>query len=430
MTRSDDTRSPAHRLAGLDGRARRDAGVLTPERPAPTLEPGPRLDPPTVPLPIPGTWPLGEPESTAGPAPGARAPGRGLVRDRYAPVEPEDALGPSFVSRTGPGDPSRLRRAARPGPDDDPGHRPRPEDRDHAPGAPRAQSPAAEDPAHLDDLPDTTSHGARPPLWRRVALRWLPPSLVGARVDPGRPGAIALVLVVVVAAFGAGIGVWANRPVAQPVSGLPEVHAGAAGPTGREKAAGHPGTPVPGAPVASGPVGANPVVVSVVGKVRRPGLVRLTDGARVADALDAAGGTRPGVDLTAMNLARRLGDGEQIAIGVPPARDAAPAVTAPGAEPASGTEPGAATASGGGTGGSAGSSAGAGAAGGKAQGKVDLNRGTLQDFDALPGVGPVTAQKIIDWRTKNGRFSRVEQLREIDGIGERRFSQLKEVVSL
>lgn len=264
-----------------------------------------------------------------------------------------------------------------------------------------------------DEEPDLDRHGARPPAWRRVAARWLPPSLAGARVDPGRPGAVLLVLVVLVGALVAGVGVWANRPTAQAVAGLPEV----ASPTAGAAGAAGPG-PVPAVAATPGPL-----VVSVVGKVARPGLVRVPDGARVADAVDAAGGALPGVDLSVLNLARRLGDGEQIALGVPPAPDAAPVLPAPGAEPASGAEPGTSA----GTGGSGPRSA-TGAAGPGA--KVDLNRATEQDLDALPGIGPVTAAKILDWRSRNGRFSRVEQLREVDGIGETRFARLKDLVTV
>jgi competence protein ComEA len=135
--------------------------------------------------------------------------------------------------------------------------------------------------------------------------------------------------------------------------------------------------------------------------------VEVPDGARVADVVEAAGGALPGTDLSGLNLARRVADGEQVAVGVPAAPDAvpAPAVPAPGApHPAAGNAPAAPA------------------------GKVDLNVATVEQLDALPGVGPVTAQRILEWRTRHGRFARVEQLREIEGIGERRLAQLRELV--
>jgi competence protein ComEA len=139
------------------------------------------------------------------------------------------------------------------------------------------------------------------------------------------------------------------------------------------------------------------VVVDVAGKVRRPGLVRLPAGARVADALDAAGGSLPGVDLTPLNLARRLVDGEQVLVGAAPVAAAAPA-------------PGPA-------GGAAGPS-----------GQLDLNAATVDQLEALPGVGPVLAQRILDWRTEHGRFSSVDELREVSGIGAKKFADLKDRV--
>lgn len=136
------------------------------------------------------------------------------------------------------------------------------------------------------------------------------------------------------------------------------------------------------------------IVVSVVGQVARPGLVTLSEGSRVADALREAGGPVPGVDISALNLARRLADGEQIYVGIPPP---------PGTDPAPAGAP-------------------------AAPDKVDLNSATLADLDTLPGVGPVTAQRIVDWRAEHGRFDSVDQLREIDGIGPSRFANLKDMV--
>jgi len=258
-----------------------------------------------------------------------------------------------------------------------------------------------------------------------VLRRWLPPAWAGARLDPGRPGAGALALVALVAALATALGVWAQRPRVEPVDVRPVV----AGPVGSSASAGSvasaaspPAVPAvpspPTAPAESTAVAGAILVVSVVGKVRSPGLVRVTEGARVADVLQAAGGALPGVDLSGLNLARRVGDGEQVAVGVPPAPDAAPEVMA-GTVPDLARVPGR---SGGRA--DAGRSAAAGAA------RVDLNRASAAELDALPGIGPVTAQRILEWRSRNRRFARVEQLREIDGIGERRFAQLRELVTV
>ncbi|MFD5558774.1 helix-hairpin-helix domain-containing protein [Streptomyces sp. NPDC127068] len=168
--------------------------------------------------------------------------------------------------------------------------------------------------------------------------------------------------------------------------------------------------------------GGRQVVVDVGGKVRRPGLLRLPVGARVADALRAAGGVRPGTDTTGLNRARLLVDGEQVVVGArPPAQGA----EAPGAS--AGAPLGA------GPVGSAGSTGAAGAggpsgAGGPAAGPVSLSSATAAQLDALPGVGPVLAQRIIDHRAAHGGFRNVAQLREVTGIGDRRFANLKDLV--
>lgn len=233
------------------------------------------------------------------------------------------------------------------------------------------------------------SPGARPIT---AALRRLvPEGWRTARVNLGRPGATALALVAAGAAVVAAVGVWSERPRAEPVNTLPTVAVAADAPTGPPDA-----TPAPH----------GPLVISVTGKVHSPGLVEVPDGARVADVVAAAGGPLPGADLTVVNLARQVSDGEQIAIGVPPAPDAG------GAQSPSGL-------SGGGASG-----------GGAPVGRVNLNRATVQQLDALPGVGPVTAERIIEWRNRNGRFARVDQLREVEGIGERKFGQLRELVTV
>lgn len=207
-------------------------------------------------------------------------------------------------------------------------------------------------------------------------------------------------LVAAVAAVVAAVGVWTGRPQAEAVPGLPTVAVavGGAEPTSS-------GGPAPSAPTSPERASASPgagttLVISVSGRVAHPGLVRVPDGARVADVLAAAGGALPGVDVAALNLARRVADGEQVAVGVAAAPDGG---GAPVATSTAGPAPAA---------------------------KVDLNTATVAQLDALPGVGPVTAAHIVDWRTRNGRFSRVEQLREIDGIGEHRFQQLRELVTV
>lgn len=165
--------------------------------------------------------------------------------------------------------------------------------------------------------------------------------------------------------------------------------------------------PLPLAPAARLPSGtpATPVVtatdwlvVSVVGRVRKPGLVRLRVGARVNDALRAAGGVRPRTNLMTLNLARKLSDGEQLYVGV-----TAPAGVAVPAGPDGSTSAG---------------------------GLIDLNTATAEQLDTLPGVGEVTAERILEWRARNGRFTSVEQLREVDGIGERRFATLRGQVTV
>jgi competence protein ComEA len=138
------------------------------------------------------------------------------------------------------------------------------------------------------------------------------------------------------------------------------------------------------------------VVVDVVGRVRHPGLVRLPAGSRVDDAVRAAGGAAPGTDLTGLNLARVLVDGEQIAVGI------AVRVPPPGTSGSSGAR----------------------------AGLINLNTATPEQLDSLPGIGPVLAQRILDWRTEHGRFVSVDQLREVSGIGEAKFADVRGLVTV
>ncbi len=163
---------------------------------------------------------------------------------------------------------------------------------------------------------------------------------------------------------------------------------------------------------------AGPVVVHVVGRVRTPGVVRLGPGARVQDAVTAAGGALADAELRVVNLARPVADGEQVAVpakGSPEASAAAAAGVAGAAGAPAGAPPAARP------GGTAG-----GAAGGAV--RVDLNQADEAALDALPGIGPVTARRILEWRAAHDRFSRVEELAEVPGIGPKLLAQLTPLV--
>ena len=170
-------------------------------------------------------------------------------------------------------------------------------------------------------------------------------------------------------------------------------------------------SPAPATGPASPAPAAAALVVHVLGAVRHPGLVRLPDGARVQDAIKAAGGLRRDADPDELNLAQPLEDGVQLVVGT--TKHPAGEVRPPGGSAGNSGGPGS-----GSTSGSGGDKDGAtGAA-------VDLNRATVDQLDTLPGVGPVTAQKILDWREQHGRFSRVDELQEVDGIGPKSYARL------
>lgn len=236
-----------------------------------------------------------------------------------------------------------------------------------------------------------------------VTLRGLP---VGSWAVSWRAAVVALVLAVVV---GTALLAKAQGAPAEAGATVPRRTAPAsplASSAGRT-----PDRPVPSGS-AVGSLGAAEVVVHVVGRVRRPGLVRLPPGSRVSDAVTAAGGPAAEARLDRLNLARLLGDGEQIL--VPGATDPVPPVAAaagPAGPAGSGTAAG-----------------GAGAAGEAGGTPVDLNAATAGDLDALPGVGPVLAGRILAWRAQHGRFSRVAELGEVPGIGDKLLAQLTPLV--
>jgi competence protein ComEA len=149
------------------------------------------------------------------------------------------------------------------------------------------------------------------------------------------------------------------------------------------------------------PLGADDaeVTVDVAGEVRRPGIAVLPAGSRVVDALEAAGGARRGVDLTSLNLARPLVDGEQVLVGVAPPAGVAGTLGSPGAATPAGP-------------------------------LVNLNSADQAALESLPGVGPVTATAILDWRTEHGGFTTVDELLEVDGIGDATLADLAPLVTV
>jgi competence protein ComEA len=156
----------------------------------------------------------------------------------------------------------------------------------------------------------------------------------------------------------------------------------------------------------SRPSAPSTVTVHVVGAVGRPGVYCLPTGARVADAVQAAGGLLGNAEPTGVNLARPVSDGEQIVV---PVQGQVPAAGAGGVAPGSA----------------------AGASGGAVSGgPIDLNTATVEQLDTLPGVGPATAAKIIADRTENGPFRTAEDLMRVTGIGAKRYESLKDLVTV
>lgn len=241
-----------------------------------------------------------------------------------------------------------------------------------------------------DAVPMPAAVPVVPPLPGRHASRRL-------RVGGLQLGPVHVAVVAVVAALAVGLAAWwAVRDQARAVPVAPDA----------SESAGSPGTSEPLAPVvpsdaSDAPSGAaataEELVVDVAGKVRRPGIAVLPAGSRVVDALDAAGGARRGVDLTSLNLARPVVDGEQILVGVAPVAGVAGTVDAPAPDGAT---------------------------------LVNLNTADQAALDTLPGVGPVTADAILTWREANGAFTSVDELLEVDGIGEATLADLAPLVTL
>lgn len=236
--------------------------------------------------------------------------------------------------------------------------------------------------------------------------RWLPDAshdrgwVAKVRADPGRAGAIGLAIVAALAVLVTVFTLVRDRPAPVMSAKLPPVEkVSTASPRSSASPAAEPD---------------HPVVVSVVGLVHTPGLVTLAPGARIADALQAAGGAVNGADTIGLNMARPLGDGEQIVVGLAPAPGQP---TALGSSVASGSTPT-----------SKAPPPRPGSVKPKAGEAVNLNTATVQELDALPGVGPVTAAAIVAWRQANGKFTSVDQLADVEGIGPARLEKLRALV--
>lgn len=269
-----------------------------------------------------------------------------------------------------------------------------------------AANPAAVEAESADEGPDDDPNSLLP--------RWLPATtgshgwLAKVRADPGRAGAIALALVAALAVLVTVFTLLRDRPAPVMSAKLPAVER-VSGPSGSG--------PRPSATPGQPPGPDRPVVVSVVGLVHTPGLVTLAPGARIADALQAAGGAVDGADTIALNMARQLVDGEQIVVGLAPVpgqpitlRSSIGAGTpAPGPATSGAPHPGTQPSS-------------------KPAEVLDLNTATVEQLDTLPGVGPVTAAAIVAWRQANGRFTSVDQLADVDGIGPARLEKLRSLV--
>lgn len=222
----------------------------------------------------------------------------------------------------------------------------------------------------------------------RPSVVTVPSRLRGGRLGVSRSAVLAVVAIVLVLVLVGGIRVaWAVRdsrpqtvPDPPPQSAL-----------------------LPAAEAS--PTTAAMLVVHVAGQVGRPGVVRLRPGGRVVDAVQAAGGATPEADLAAVNLARAVVDGEQVYVPLPGELPPAPASVAGSGGP------------------------GAGGAG-DGDGVVDLNTADAAALESLPGVGPVLAGRILAWRVEHGRFTSVDELGEVSGIGEKMLSQIRDRVRI
>ncbi len=226
--------------------------------------------------------------------------------------------------------------------------------------------------------------------------RWL----TAVRADPGRAGGIALAVIAAIAVLVTLFTVVDDGPPPVVSAKLPPVEM-------VSSAAARPSV----SPDQDQPATEQETVVSVVGLVHKPGLVTLAPESRIADAVSAAGGALDGADLIGLNLAGHVADGQQIVVGV----------STPAGQPS--TLGSSVTAGSSRAGGQT-----SGPADAAASGPLDLNTATVEQLDQLPGVGPVTADAIVAWRSTHGKFTSVDQLGDVDGIGPARLEKLRNLV--
>src|SRR6478735_10528372 len=259
--------------------------------------------------------------------------------------------------------------------------------------------PAVDDDPRPPPVPVPGRHAARRSVSPTSALRERASAVVPERLRSGGVGPWHLTLLALLIAAALAVTCWwllRGDPKVTPVTGGPATPlvTVSSGPSARS-------VPAAAGSGAADAAGASATVtVDVAGKVRHPGVLDLPTGSRVVDAIAAAGGARRGADLSSLNRARVLVDGEQLVVG------------APGGRAASGTA------------GAAGSTSASGSTTGPPDVLVDLNTAGLDELDTLPGVGPVTAQAILDYRTQHGGFGSVDELLDVDGIGKATLSKI------
>lgn len=254
-------------------------------------------------------------------------------------------------------------------------------------------------------VPDAQPAAGATTRWGRLVRRWVPVSVREAHTRPDKPSGLVLALVAAAAAALAAVGVWWSQPAPTqlPEPGpqlLPAAVSDNSVSTAQEPEA-RPGEKevetADAQPAVVPPSG--PILVSVTGRVQHPGLVTVDSSARVADAIAAAGGVLDDDDLTGLNLARILNDGDSVVVGGPHGSIVESEVD---------TDNGHATID---------------------AGRVNINTADQTELETLPGVGPVTAQSILEWRQDNGNFTDVAEIQAVSGIGPATFARLVDLIT-